>query len=134
MQACLGVKKVRESPFHHSGGALKLVQGCLSARKDRKSCFHHCGVLVKLVKACLCDRKDRDSRFHNCGGHVELAEARQKGRRKLFSPLRIFSDARSVLFRYQECSTKYFSPLCRSCQAMPACLTGSNGRESSFHH
>ena len=49
MQACLGVKKVRESTFHHCGGPVNLVQGCLSARKERESRFHHSGGLVKLV-------------------------------------------------------------------------------------
>ena len=34
--------------------AVKHVQACLSTGEDRESPFHHCGSLVRLVQACLC--------------------------------------------------------------------------------
>ena len=49
MHAYLGVKNVRESPFHHCVSPVKLVQGCQSARKDRESSLNHSGGHVKLV-------------------------------------------------------------------------------------
>ena len=91
VQACLKVRKDRESSFHDCGvseyrvqaylssgevgqthfnyytGLVKLVQAHFSVRIDRVSSFQHCGSLVKLVQACLIAKKDRESSFHHCG-------------------------------------------------------------------
>ena len=78
MQAYLGVKNDRESPFHHSVSPVKLVQGCLCARKDRERCLYLCGDLVKLVQVGF-----------KC----------QERSRKPFSPLRRSCEAREGLFK-----------------------------------
>ena len=75
VEACLSSREHRESSFHLSRGAVRLVQACLCAGKTLQNRFNLRGCAVMHVEDCLSSREDRESSFHRCGGHVRLVQA-----------------------------------------------------------